>query len=219
MSEISKKDRVLSRVKKLLALSQNNPSKEEALSAALMAQKLMAKYNIKKDDLMEEITDNITSVFSGQGKAKKWRQVLATILAGNFRCKAYIDGEKNDIVFRGYKADADICLEVYRYMYAIGDELAKRACKEHHIPKEDRKDAYYSYIMGFLNGVDKTLGAQCTALMIVTPKEVEEDFKSFTEGFGERKVAFKVTDAELYQKGVSEGKEAIKSRQIEKMEA
>ena len=41
-----KKEHMINKVKKMLALAENNPSQEEAIAAALQAQKIMAKYNI-----------------------------------------------------------------------------------------------------------------------------------------------------------------------------
>lgn len=62
MSEMNEK--IIEKIKKCLELANNNPSEEEAKSAALMAQKLLAKYNISMSDVedvsseCEEVVEN-----------------------------------------------------------------------------------------------------------------------------------------------------------------
>ena len=42
-------EKIMEKIKKLLALANNNPSEDEAMAAALKAQEMMAKYNIVLD--------------------------------------------------------------------------------------------------------------------------------------------------------------------------
>lgn len=216
-----KKEKMIDKIKKILKLAQDNPSMEEGLSAALQAQKLMAKYNIHEDEVtLEEIKDEITSVFSQQkhdSQLHKWRKGLANVVARNFRCKTYLQG--GDVVFRGYKEDAKIALEVYLSLYTIGNSLGSKAYSEQVSKTGSGKGAYNSFVTGFLSGVEEGLNAQCTALMIITPKEVEEEFVEFSADFKKgRKVILRVQDSELYKKGKEEGKAAVKARSIEKKE-
>lgn len=44
-------EKIIEKIRKCLALANNNPSEEEAKAAALMAQKLLAKYNISLVDV------------------------------------------------------------------------------------------------------------------------------------------------------------------------
>lgn len=214
-----KKEKMIDKIKKILKLAQDNPSMEEGLSAALQAQKLMAKYNIHEDEVtLEEIKDEITSVFSQQkhdSQLHNWRKGLASVVARNFRCKTYLQG--GDVVFRGYKEDAKIALEVYLSLYTIGDRLGSKAYTQQLSETGSGKGAYNSFVTGFLSGVEEGLNVQCTALMIITPKEVEEEFVEFSADFKKgRKVTLKVQDSELYKKGKEEGKAAVKARSIEK---
>lgn len=213
-----KREKMIDKIKKMLALAENNPSMEEGLSAALQAQKLMAKYNIHEEDVtLEEIKDEICSVFTQQkhnSHLLSWRKTLASIVAKNFRCKCYLSGQ--DVVFRGYKKDAEIALEVYLSLYTIGNQLASKAYAEQKERIGTGKGAYTSYVTGFLTGVDEGLSVQCTALMIIVPKEVEEEYAQFSAGFKTSKTTLRVNNAELYNKGKAEGKAAVKSRSIEK---
>lgn len=212
-----KKEKMIEKVRKMLALAKDNPSMEEGLAAALQAQKLMNKYNIHEDDVtLEEIKDDITSVFSEQkhdSQLHGWRKQLAMIVARNFRCKCYIQNQ--DVVFRGYTSDAKIALDVYLNLYIIGNKLGSKAYHEQLNETGSGKGAYNSFVAGFLKGIEEGLGEQCTALMIVVPKEVEEEFEEFSAGFKTSKTSLSVADPELYNKGKREGKAAVKARQVE----
>ena len=213
-----KRAKMVEKIKKMMALAQDNPSEEEALSAALQAHKLMVKYNIHEDEVsLEEIKDEITSVFSEQKHGchlMAWRKNLAGVVAKAFRCKAYVSGQ--DVVFRGYKDDAQLALEVYLMLYVVGDKLGSKAYSQQLEETGTGKGAYNSMTIGFLHGVSDTLNAQCTALMVVTPKEVEEDWEYFSAGFVTgRKMTTTRINSKLYNEGYSEGKQAVKSRALE----
>lgn len=215
-----KRQQIIDKIKKLLALSANNPSQEEAISATLMAQKLMAKYKIHEDETLEEIQeeDLIESIFSSQKRDSSfhaWRKQLAVIVAKNFCCKCYMKG--GDVVFRGYKQDAEIALNAYMYLYTIGDRLGSKAYNEQLRTTGSGKGAYNSFVTGFLAGVHEGLSVQCTALMLIVPQAVEDEWKVFSANFRHGSAShLSVTDAELYKKGREEGKNAIQSRQLEK---
>ena len=52
---------------------------------------------------------------------------------------------------------------------------------------------------------------------MITPKEVEEEWKVFAASFGQKNTTrLKVVDVDAYRNGYSEGKSAVKSRSIEK---
>lgn len=215
-----KRESMIEKIRKILKLAQDNPSMEEGLAAALQAQKLMAKYNIHQEDVeLEEIKDEIGSVFSEQkhdSQLHGWRKNLASIIAKNFRCKCYMHGK--DVVFRGYKEDAKIALDVYMNLYTMGNKLGSKAYHDQLAETGSGKGAYNSFVLGFLKGIEEGLGEQCTALMIIVPKEVEEEFEEFTADFKHSKggMVFNGIDGELFNKGKKEGKAAVKARQVEK---
>ena len=215
-----KREKMIEKIKKMMALAENNPSEEEALSAALQAHKLMMKYNIHESEVtLEEVKEDIVSIFSEQkynSSLHKWRKQLGVIVAKAFRCKCYISGK--DVVFRGYKDDAQLALDVYLMLYTVGDRLGSKAYTEQLSETGSGKGAYNSFVVGFLYGVRDAFDEQCTALMVITPKEVEEDWENFSANMKTSKTSktsFAAVDRELYNKGYAEGKQAVKSRAIE----
>lgn len=214
-----KREKMIEKIKKMMALAENNPSEEEALSAALQAHKLMVKYNIHEEDVsLEEVKDEITSIFSEQkhnAHLMAWRKQLGAVVAKAFRCKCYISGQ--DVVFRGYKDDAQLALEVYLMLYTIGDKLGSKGYAQQMEEEGTGKGAYNSVTLGFLRGVNDAFGEQCTALMVVTPKEVEEEWNDFSKDFKTSKSHIRVSEinGKLYKEGYAEGKAAVKSRGLE----
>lgn len=209
---------LIDKIKKILNLGKDNPSVEEGTSAILKAQKLMAKYNIHEDEVtLEEVKDEITEDIVNlkhDSHLHSWYKHLAVTVAKNFRVKTYLDGRK-DIVFRGYTDDTKIATEVYRYLYTLGARLAHQACVE--ARKEtggSAKGVYNSFVMGYLEGIEEALNEQCTALMIIIPKEVEEEYAKFSKSFETKKVTVRGKKNQTYEDGKVEGKNAVKSRQL-----
>ncbi len=91
---VLKNDRILRRVKGLLALAEGNSNMEESHSAFLMAQKLMVKYGIEASELTDD--ESVIQVLDSDGTDFKrlywWERQLAHIVAKNFRCKDYYNG-------------------------------------------------------------------------------------------------------------------------------
>jgi hypothetical protein len=213
-----KREKMIEKIKKMLALAQDNPSMEEGLSAALQAHKLMAKYNIHEDDVtLEEVKDEILSVFSTQphdSHLMGWRKPLGAVVATAFRCKCYLSGK--DVVFRGYKDDAKLAMDVFLMLYAVGHKLAKKTESSERTKTGSAKGVYTSVATGFVKGAQDAFNEQCTALLVVTPKEVEEDWTQFSANFKKStRTHMGVKDYEAFKTGYSEGKQAVKSRAIE----
>lgn len=177
-------EKVLEKIKKLFALAENNPSEEEAKSAALMAQKLMVENDIamwevegvdlnKKEEIGEEEVDV---------PAKKWKYTLAHIVADNFRVKFFLRG-KGTFIFYGHKTDAKIAIETFKYLFNTGDKLGKRLQYEARCAYQETRNVYNSCVMGFCSGVREALAEQSKALMVVVPEDVKEAYKERSAGF------------------------------------
>ena len=104
------------KIRKLLALAENNPSLEEAQAAMLRARQLMAKYKLTEADCTEktpEVTDRYT-----EWKATKmtnfWMVNLACVVAHHYCCEpvtqsAYA-GKTYTIGFVGFPDDLEVCI-------------------------------------------------------------------------------------------------------------
>jgi len=212
-------EKIMTKIQNLLDLANNNPNENEALAAALKAQELMAKYNIELEQLdhKEETREIVKEVYyqSGKHEMKKWKVGLASIIAENFRCKVYFIN-KQDVVFYGYKEDAKIALQVFTYLYEIGNKFAVRYYNKCKKEGRETRGVMNTYLIGFRDGVKDVLGKQCTALMIITPKEVTESFDEMTKGWKTATTRVRMSgDAAAYSRGKSDGRDMAQARSIE----
>lgn len=212
-------EKILNKIKNLLDLANNNPNENEAIAAALKAQELMAKYNIELDQLddKKETREIVKEVYyqSGKHEMKKWKIGLAAIIAQNFRCKTYFLGGQ-DVVFYGFKEDAKIALEVFTYLYEIGNKFAVRYYNKCKKEGKETRGVMNTYLVGFRDGVAEVLEKQCTALMIVTPKEVTESYDEMSKGWKKMKSILRLSgDTSAYSNGKSDGRDMATARSIE----
>lgn len=212
-------EKILNKIKNLLDLANNNPNENEAIAAALKAQELMAKYNIELDQLddKKETREIVEEVYyqSDKHEMRKWKIGLADIIAQNFRCKVYFMN-KNNVVFYGYKEDAKIALNVFTYLYEIGNKFAVRYYNKCKKEGKETRGVMNTYLVGFKDGVAEVLEKQCTALMIVTPKEVTESFEEMTSGWKTVKSTLRLSgDTSAYSNGKSDGRDMATARNIE----
>ena len=214
-------EKIIEKIRKLLEMTQENGASEnEAMVAALRAQELMAKYNIDLIDVQgvhtseEEICDIMINMTEYEHVSTKWSIRLAGIIAGNFRCKVYTIG-KSTVVFYGFKTDAKIASDVFKFLFNTGLKLAPkyyRQCKKEGKPT---KGAASSYLIGYCQGIADVLEKQCVALMIVTSPKVEESWKEKSSGWKKTKVNFKNSDADAYSAGRTDGRATANARSIE----
>lgn len=211
-------EKMLEKVKKLLALAGNNPSQEEATAAALKAQELIARYNLNLTDTEKETMEMAQAEFK-TGVDKSWKYGLAQTVAHNFRvCNFWVDNRK--VVFYGYKQDVEVAAQVYGFLFKTGERGARAACRVAYKENGTETGVYFSYTRGFTAGVKSALDAQSTALMVVMPKEVKESYETYKQESGMvvmggyRKGNTKVSSS-AYNNGFKDGKDAISQRNIE----
>lgn len=214
-------EKIIQTIKKVLDLSRNNPSEEEAKAAALKAQQLLAKYNIKESDLVDDTTsENIVEKYSDVGLAK-WKYTLASIVARNFRCEMFMCGKR--VYFYGYETDTEVACQTFEYLYKVGDKKANAYVRKVRKEIGTTSGVYNNFVLGFSKGVKEALDAQCTALMIVISEEVKESYSEYSKGFGTRSTSISTkvnwqtagSAIEAHKNGYKEGKNAMASRQLE----
>ncbi|HBG2785068.1 DUF2786 domain-containing protein [Clostridioides difficile] len=211
-------DKIINKIKKLLALSTNNTSYEEAQSAILKAQRLMAKYDIDVMDINEgEDEEEIKVSYEYVKISRAWKYELASIIANNFRCKSFTRGR--NIAFYGRSTDSEVAKEVFSFLFKLGHSHANKIIYKK--AKEDRccVGIYNSYVVGYMDGIKSKLEEQSTKLALVIPKEVEEEYENYViiKKMGVRKCKSLVAsgmDSDSYKTGLYDGKHAMQSREI-----
>jgi hypothetical protein len=129
---------IISRIRKLIELSKNNSSAEEAAQAAARAQELMFKYQIGEADLdvsfsereVEEVMDTDVHV-EKKGKLDMWKASLANGIANSFGARVYIWRSTNDCKYRivALKSVAQTVSYMFGYLALEINRLADEAWK------------------------------------------------------------------------------------------
>ena len=215
MTEVN--EAIVEKIKKLLALgdTSKNTNEAEAEQALLMAQKLMAKYGVEvsAEDMSEKVEYSFELAHHEGNKG--FRITLCNIIARNFRCKAFI--QQGVVAFFGHKTDAVIAKNAFEFAYKFAKkngDAQVRAAKRNF---RDTKQIFNSYVAGFLNGLNQKLSQQCTALMIVTPKDViDEADKRFTNRHSYKGGMIRQElDHDVYQRGLIDGQRCMFNEQVE----
>ena len=167
-----------------MALADNNTNQQEAIAAALKAQKLIADNNIEECELVDsKDKETIEEMMSDPYCGKRWREILAAIIAENFRCRNYISyfrksgfrqGKMFQQVFVGYKSDANAALLVYNKLVEVGETCVREVCRESKAKYGTSQGVKNTFLLGFCYGVKQELEKQSQALMIVVPKAVND---------------------------------------------
>lgn len=214
---------VKDKIKKLLALSQDNPSDAESYAAMSKAQELMAKFKLEKsditDDEKEECISTKTTISFGTRSSDHYLNDLAAIIANNFCCVNYVSTKRGSrthyICFMGMKDDVAIAEEVF---YAANTHIIrgynrvyKEVCKEYelgYLPAKYFNPIKTGYVDGYLDGLKEALDRQKEqnqewGLVLVVPQEA----KDFIGGLNIQDFSGSVqlTDRTYYDMGYEDG--------------
>lgn len=209
-------NKMLEKVQKLLALAGNNPSEQEAKSAAIKAQKLIAQYNLDLSAFSSEEAVQYKLLKAEHPNNNGYRGALSAIIAPNFRCKSIYLG--TDIHFFGREGDVDTCVSVFNYLYKIMRTNGSR--QERTARKEGRsaRGVANCYWAGFMKGLKDELGAQSKALAIIIPEDVKD---KFTEEFPLTKINKRMGvrhtgyDKGAFDTGYTDGRNSMKKGMLE----
>ena len=211
-------EKIIEKIKKLLELTKS-PNENEAKSAALKAQELMAKYEINLSQAQDSEKRKIVNkvyFHNNKREPKKWKYGLAAIVANNFMCKLYL--YEKDIVFHGYEEDAEIALNTFKYLYDVGNKLASKyyhKCRDQGMPT---RGVIETYLAGFKVGIKSVLEKQSMALMIITPKEVEDSFNKISAGGKEKQMAVHINSNKAFSDGIKAGKDSMSHKMLDASE-
>lgn len=206
-------NKIQDKIQKLLNLAGNNPSEEEAKAALLKAQKLMAKYNLTNVGAEgEEIEYGLEGC---DVRAHARYNALAVVIANSFAVRTIIIGRK--IHFFGRKENAAAAMEAFKFAIHVMRVKARHlAISKGMEPKTEGWAAFFTnYASGFVAGIKADMDAQCKALAIVVPEDVDKEFKNrFTNTKTYKNRAAKDADLDVWSTGYSDGKSTMAKRSL-----
>lgn len=195
---------------------ENGASEAEAKTALLMAQKLMAKYNIE----LEQQTgskDFKCSLEETKVKPNPRNNALGNIIANSFAVKGIIYGGK--WAFFGREANAKAAAEALKFIHNTLEAGIRRVCSEHGLKSSERGAAFYynAYALGFIRGLQEAMAAQTKALCVVVPEDVNNKFnEKFPKLNQYRGKGMQYHhDQDAYAQGQRDGRSAMDRRSLQ----
>lgn len=209
--------RVMDKISKCLTLQSNAAATEsEAIAAALMAQNLMAKHDIRFTEFSESDNRESEEIIEVEiVMDKQWKFILAGIVSENYRCKDYARGG-NVVVFIGHRTDAIICRRVFVYLYTVGNKLANKYVRQYRKEHKSSAGIYNSFVKGFCEGVYDELTKNCVALSLVIPNDVVIRYNSipFNGRVKESSHLAEANNPLARRKGIDAGRETVRSQYV-----
>lgn len=130
------KESVLDKVRKLRLVADRSTNQHEAHSALLLAQKLLAQHDLAETEVVIQAEGRshnpvvTVDALSMGSRTTVWKADLASIIASNLRCEAYLDtvydamgDARRTMRFVGRQRDVGVALEVYGMALASADRL------------------------------------------------------------------------------------------------
>jgi hypothetical protein len=207
--------KIMDKILKLLALGKQNPNENEAQSAILKAHELMAEYGIDTISAGEENLSYSTEACEHKGD-RKFRRNLAHIIASNFRCRNYL--YNGQVTLFGRTNDVKIAKETFEYAYSFAYKESNRLYSDCRRGGLDARGVVNSYALGFLRGLKEKLDAQSTALMVITPPDVNDEYEGIKKDLGLRTTTTHLvasrTDTVAFNRGVTDGRTVMNGRRL-----
>lgn len=212
---------IKAKIEKLLAKTiENGCTVEEAASAAKMVQRLIKKYHVDLAEIGDE-PERADSERLDAKSVKKWEMRLVSAIARNMRCEVIISRRyvatsvngKSFVYIVGMDADRKAVISLYEKLRKICKVGMKKEQNYHKAMFGTSKGIADSYGFGFTQAIEGEMEKQAKALVLVTPKEVDDKVQ---ELFPHARVTYTNVSCNehAYNSGVNDGRNAMRTPAI-----
>ena len=167
-------DKVIERIRKLLALSTSS-NEFEAAEAAAKAQELLLKYNLSMATVDVPETDAVDRV-NWLCPDQTWQQVLVNGIATTNLCQVVRYDSKSKLAIFGSMSNVEVVEYLYSYLAAAIDRLCQDKCKGQGVAYKNawRQGAIHTVCQKLREGIEqfKAASPQSMALILVKDKAV-----------------------------------------------
>lgn len=199
MNAPNKNSKILDRIRKLLALANDDANANESQAAFLIAQRLMVEHNISVEQAQQEKPDAkadpvevIKEAVFQAGRVEDWRKTLGVAISENFRCKISTQtGDAGAIFFWGHPNDVELAKAMYIMASMVAEKAADKFAKNY--PNGKRREIKTAFRVGFATGLRDKFRKQREdnnwGLVVCAPAAVEEHFALATStGFTKKSI-------------------------------
>ena len=206
--------KIMEKIRKLLALGENNKNENEAQSAILKAHELMAEHGINAVATENQKISYTEELCKHRGN-REFRKSLSSVIAVNFRCKNFFRG--GQVIFFGRSNDAKIAKEVFEYAYGFAYKESNRVLAQMRREGYSGDGVINSYASGFILGLKEKLGEQSVALMIITPPDVTDKYAEMSKDWKKDKSKFTLSSGgnlSAFNRGLNDGRTVMNGRKL-----
>ena len=211
--------KIVEKIAALLAKTvDNGASEQEAIAAAKMAQKLMAKYQVDAVTFEEKKEDVNDEMF---GVTRNWQASLANVIAKNTCCRVIRTNNPNKrrgsaILFFGRDSDRKTAVGMWKMFAELirqGIQRAKQAAMSRYGYANTVES---SYAMRYIQAINEELGVQCRALTLVVPEEVDDAVHKKFPKLTTKTISYRVNSAGTMagSMGYRDGKSAASTKRL-----
>jgi hypothetical protein len=220
------REEVMSKIRKLFALTRSSNEHEAALAAS-RAREMLSRHNLDMEEVLErgETSDELKATQQGlkagkYGRVDKWQQSLFAGVARAFDCEPVIvQSIYTGVIFMFIGLTADIEAAVYTYQFL--SKTIKRLCNQRlpgiiaTYPRYKPNKLRYSYLHGAVEGVLSGLNKRvkeivkeedCSALMVVKEGAVKAFMESEYQDLKDKRMRVKVQAERAFVQGYRDGK-------------
>ena len=215
-------EKIMEKIKKVLALSKNNPSEEEAAAALLMAQKLMVEHNLTMEEVEgtgEEKAEAVSNYSVTSGSNTGWKIRLAKIICDNFKTEVLKAG--SGFCFIGMEEEVHLTISLFNLASDIIDRGMKKVRRNARKAGLNTSGIAGDYVAGFLDGLkakfDEQVQKEGWGLILVKPEAVVKKTDQLTKGSKPVQIKDKLGrkgSMAAYNQGYQEGKNLKTQKQI-----
>lgn len=211
--------KIVEKIAALLAKTvDNGASEQEAIAAAKMAQKLMAKYQVDAvtfEEKVEEVNDEM------HGVTRNWQVSLANVIAKNTCCKVVRTSAPNKrrgsaILFFGRDSDRKTAVGMWQMFAELIRQGIQRAKRRAMSEYGYTNTVESSYAMRYIQAIHEELGTQCRALALVIPAEVDDAVHKKFPKLTTKTISYRVNSAGSMagNMGYRDGKSAASTKRL-----
>jgi hypothetical protein len=153
-------EKIIDKIRKILAKSGNNSSQAEAQSALLKAQELLAKNGLTMEDIkVKTHQDPVVKEIIKRGRVTWWQSRMGVILSNNFRCECYISSGSG-LIIMGRQGDVEIARVLYEYALSFIDYQTQKLRGKFRKQGLPTDGIMNDYCVGFMDGLKEKFTSQ-----------------------------------------------------------
>lgn len=132
------KQKVIDKIKKVLALASDNPNENEAALAAERAQAMLAQHNLTMEDIFKSDKAEVEIIIDQESvtNSNPWFRRLAAAVAKLYFCEYYFTPfkqgkqSKNQHNFVGMRHNVEVAKHMFEYLHTTVNRLAQEGSRK-----------------------------------------------------------------------------------------